>query len=83
LDLREQSGPLVITFDAASVEILGQTNVCIEARRILVKMQECGPTAVEDSALLLYQSWDGTKFSQERLEPVECIVSSVFHLSQG
>jgi hypothetical protein len=82
LDPGKKFGTLVPTLDAAPVEFLGQANVCVETRSVLVKMQECSPTAVEDSSLLLHQSGDGTEFDQEWLEPVECSVSGVFHLSQ-
>src|SRR3954447_645454 len=62
---------LVAGLHAIALELRANPDIRIEPRRILVKMDECLRTTVEDAALLLHQVGEGAQSTQQRFQLIE------------
>src|SRR4051794_8658227 len=57
--------------DAEPLELCRESHVRMKPRRILVEVEECLGSSIEDTPLLLDQAVDLAQPRQQRLEPVE------------
>ncbi len=78
----EQGGSLLVGLDAQPLEALAETNVCVEARRIVVEVQERLRFAIEDARPALHEPCDRAQLAEERPESIEALLVGVLHVRQ-
>ena len=67
--------------DAEALEVVGEAHVGVEARRVLVEVQERSAAPVEHAAAALGEPVDGSQVGQHRLQLVEGVGAGVAHAS--